>query len=233
MIRRLTALLILPLLLIPLHASAHQDPPSYNRITLNESAQREIDNDLLVAVLFAQAEGRDAATPSDEVNRAMDWAISVAKAHPDIKVQTLGYNTHPIYNKSTIRGWRVQQSLRLEGRDSGVLGDLIARLQEQLKLQSLGYQVSDEQRRKYLGELTQAALQRFSDRAAEIARALGRSGYQIVRLNINDGQHSPAPMVRGMRMEAMAADAVAPARIEAGTQKMSVSVNGEIELNAK
>ena len=64
MIRRLTPLLILPLLLIPLHASAHQDPPSYNRITLNESAQREIDNDLLVAVLFAQAEGRDAATPS-------------------------------------------------------------------------------------------------------------------------------------------------------------------------
>lgn len=224
--------LILFLLLTSSGLLADQVPPSYDRVTLNESAQQEIDNDLLVVVLFAQAEGRDAATPSDEVNRAMDWAINVAKSHAEIKIQTLGYSTQPVYSKNSIRGWRVRQSLRLESRDSRLLGDLIGQLQSELKLQSIGYQVSQEQRRKHLGDLTELALQRFTGRASQIARSLGRSGFRIVRLNINDGHHSPAPMVRSIMMEAKADMAVAPARIEAGTQQLSVSVNGEIELNA-
>ena len=210
---------------------AHQDELPYNRVNLNESAMTEIDNDLLVTVLFAQAEGRDAAAPADEVNRKIDWAVNLAKSHTAIKVQTLSYSTQPVYSKSNIRGWRVNQSLRLESRDSRLLGDLIGKLQEQLQVKSIGYQVSDEQRRKYLDTLTTEALQRFSARAAHIAKSLGRSGFRIVRLHINDGQNRPMPMARGMMLESAKADmSVAPARIEAGTQQMTVSVNGEIEL---
>jgi len=214
-------------------AMAHSDTPQYNRVSLNESAQTEVDNDLLVAVLFAHAEGRDAAMPADEVNRMMDWAVNMAKSHPEVKVQTLGYHSNAIYNKSTIRGWRVNQSLRLESRDSRLLGDLIAKLQEQLKVQSIGYQVSDEQRRKYLDELTAEALARFQDRATHIAKSLGRNAYRVVRLNINDSRQTPMPVARGMMMEASADRGVAPARIEAGTQQMTISVNGEIELSEK
>jgi predicted secreted protein len=232
MMRCSTLPLMLILLLISSGLLAEQNAPTYNRVTLNESAQQEIDNDLLVVVFFAQAEGQRAMEPADEVNRAMDWAISVARSHPGIKAQTLAYSTQPIYDKSTIRGWRVRQSLRLESSDSRLLGDLIGQLQAQLKLQSIGYELSDGQRRKYLGDLTALALQRFTERAEAIARSLGRGGFRIVRLNINDGRHSPAPVVRSMMMEAKADMAVAPARIEAGTQELTVSVNGEIELNA-
>jgi len=228
--------LSLPLLLLfplftaipPLHADT---PPSYNRVSLNGSAEAEVENDLLVAVLYAQAEGREPAEPADQVNRVMDWAVNLAKSHPEVKVQTLGYHTQAIYNKNNIRGWRVNQSLRLESRDSRVLGDLIAKLQEQMQVQSVAYQVSNEQRRAHLDDLTAVALQRFEERAAHITRTLGRSGYRIVRININDGYHAPAPIARGMLMEAAAADvAVAPARIEAGTQQITVSIDGEIEL---
>ena len=225
--------LILALMLVLFSGTglAHSETPQYNRVSLNESAQMDVDNDQLVAVLFAQAEGKDAATPADEVNRMMDWAVSLAKSHPEVKVQTLGYHSNAIYNKNTIRGWRVNQSLRLESRDSRQLGDLIARLQEQLKVQSIGYQVSDEQRRRHLDNLTAEALARFQDRARHIAKSLGRSGYRVVRLNINDSRHNPMPVARGMMMEASADGGVAPARIEAGTQQMTISVNGEIELN--
>ena len=210
---------------------AHPDTPQYNRVNLNESAQTEVENDLLVAVLFAQAEGRDAATPADEVNRVMDWAISMAKSQPEMKVQTLGYDTSAIYNKGSIRGWRVNQSLRLESRDSRALSDLIAKLQEQLKVQSIGYQVSDEQRRRHLDDLTAEALARFQARARHIARSLGRSNFRVVRIQISDGQPTPMPMARGMMMEAAVDSAIAPARIEAGTRQMTVSVSGEIELS--
>ena len=228
-----TLALTLTLFLLSGVSLAHSETPQYNRVSLNESAQTEVDNDLLVAVLFAQAEGRDAATPADEVNRQMDWAVSLSKSHPGVKVQTLGYQSNAIYNKSNIRGWRVNQSLRLESTDSRDLGDLIAKLQEQLKVQSLGYQVSDEQRRKHLDGLTAEALARFQDRAMHIAKSLGRSAYRVVRININDSRHNPMPVARGMMMEASADKRVAPARIEAGTQQMTISVNGEIELSEK
>ena len=212
---------------------AHQDPPQYNRVSLNESAQTEVENDLLVAVLFAQAEGRDAAAPADQVNKMMDWAVNLAQSHTGIKVQTLAYRSNAIYNKGNLRGWRVNQSLRLESRDSRELGDLIARLQEQLKVQSIGYQVSDEKRRQHLDSLTAEALSRFQARADHIAKSLGRKGFRLVRININDSRQNPMPMARGMMMEASADSRVAPARIEAGTQTMTISVNGEIELREK
>lgn len=212
-------------------AVAQSDPPVYNRVSLNESAQTEVENDLLVAVLFAQAEGRDAATPADMVNRIMDWAVTMAKSHPEVKAQTLNYRTNAVYKKSSIKGWRVNQSLRLESRDSRQLGDLVAELQEQLQVQSIGYQVSDGQRRKHLDGLTKTALGRFQSRAQHIAKSLGRRSYRLVRLNINDGHRNPAPVARGMMMESSADFKVAPARIEAGTRQMTVSVNGEIELS--
>ena len=222
---------LLVLLVCGLQAAYAETPPQYNRVSLNESARAEVENDLLVAVLFAQAEDRAAATPADTVNRAMDWAVSLAKSHPEVKVQTLGYRTQAIYNKSNIRGWRVSQSLRLESRDSRLLGDLIAQLQERLQVQSVAYEVSEEQRRANLDQLTAAALQRFQQRAAHVAGALGRDSYRIVRININDGHDGPVPIARGMMMEAAADTAVAPARIEAGTQQITVSINGEIELS--
>lgn len=225
--------LLVPVMLLLLTAplAAHQDVLPYNRISLNESAMIEIDNDLLVVMLFAQAEGRNATQPADEVNRQIDWAINLVKSHPEIKIQTMDYNTQPVYSKNNIRGWRVNQSLRLESRDSRLLGDLIGRLQEQLQVQSINYQISDEQRRKYLDSLTAEALENFRARAEHITKALGRSGFRIVQLHINDGQNRPMPMARGMMLESKADMAIAPARIEAGTQQMTISVNGEIELN--
>ncbi|WP_078121515.1 SIMPL domain-containing protein [Thiosocius teredinicola] len=210
---------------------AAQEELPYNRVTLNESASQDVDNDQLVAVLFAQAEGSDAAQPADEVNRIMDWALKLAKEHSEVKSQTLGYNTQPVYNKSAIRGWRVNQSLRLESRDARVLGDLIGKLQQQLQVQSLNYQVSEEQRRKHLDALTDNALRRFQQRAATVAKSLGRSSYRIVRLDINDGRQNPMPMMRGAVMHAEADFAPAPAAIDAGTQSMQVSVSGEIEVS--
>ncbi|MGB5202319.1 MAG: SIMPL domain-containing protein [Sedimenticolaceae bacterium] len=210
---------------------AHTDIPLYNRVSLNAAAQTEVETDLLVVVLFAQAEGSQAAAPADEVNRLMDWAMSMLKSNPDVKAQTLGYRSSAIYKDNKIRGWRVNQSLRLEGRDGRLLGDLISELQAQLKVQSIDYQVSDERRSEHLDELTAAALARFQQRAEHIAKSLGRAGYRLVRLNINEGGHSPMPGMGARMMSAQADSMVAPARIESGTQVITVSVNGEIELS--
>lgn len=221
------------LFILPLAAIADSRPLTYDRIELHESATTDVDNDLLVAELFAQAEGRDAATPANQVNQLIAWAIDQAKQHDTIKLQTLGYNSNPVYKNSTIHGWRVSQSIRLESHDSSVLSNLIGELQAKLKVSSIGYQVSDQQRRNHLDDLTDAALRRFTERATRIARTLGHGGFRIVRLSINDDQPRPMPVARGLMMEAAGDRAVAAPQLEAGTRKLSVSINGEIELDPK
>ena len=228
---RLTlALLIACLALLSLAAVAETDP-TFNRVTLTESAQQAVENDRLVVILFAQADGKQAAPPADEVNRVMDWALAIANSHPEVRVQTEGYSSSPIYKDARIRGWRVRQALRLEGEDSRLIGDLVGQLQAKLNIQSIGYELSEAQQRQHLATLTETALERFQARATEVTAALGRSSYRIVRLDINDNQRQPAPVMRAMMAGASADAMPAPARIQAGTQMMSVNVSGEIELS--
>lgn len=228
--RRFLSCLCLAIGLLPFAAPA-TDLPTYNRVAFSESASTEVDNDLLVVILFAQSEDQDPQGPANEVNQAIDWALAMAADQPRIKTQTLGYQTTPYYRDGKIRGWRVRQSLRLEGADSQALGDLTGRLQARLAVQSVEYTVSDERRRETLKALTDSALGHFTRRAQQTAMALGRSGYRLVRLNIIDGQQNPSPRIRAMAAEAQAAPA--PANFAAGRQRLVVSVNGEIELDAE
>ena len=230
MSRLMLALLITCLSTVSLPVAA-ETSPTFNRVTLNESAQHAVENDRLVVILFAQAEGKQPAPPADEVNRVMDWALAIANSHADVQVQTEGYSSNPIYKDARIRAWRVRQALRLEGGDSRLIGDLVGQLQEKLNIQSIGHEVSEAQQRKHLAALTETALTRFQARASDITKALGRSSYRIVRLNINDNQRHPAPVMRAMVAGASADAMPAPARIQAGTQMMSVNVSGEIELS--
>jgi predicted secreted protein len=220
---------LLLLLALPLAADADQQGPTHNLVNLSVDATAEVDNDLLVAVLYAQREGSEPARLADEVNQTVNWAIAQAKTTPGIKVQTQSYNTQPVHRNSQLVGWRVSQSLRLESRDAGVLSDLIGQLQERLAVQSLGFQVSDEARRKADEQLTAEALDRFIERARLITKQLGRSSYRLVRIEVNSaGGPPPRPMLRAMAMDAEMA-AAAPA-LEAGTQRLAVTVNGTIEL---
>ena len=209
--------------------AADAEGSTHNLVNLSVDASTEVDNDLLVAVLYAQREGSQPARLADEVNQAVNGAVAQAKATPGIKVQTQSYNTQPVYRNGKLTGWRVSQSIRLESRDAATLSDLVGKLQEQLAVQTLAFEVSDDARRKADETLTTEALDRFTARARLITKQLGRSSYRLVQLNVNSsGGPMPRPM---MRVAAMEADmAVAAPKLEAGTQRLAVSINGTIEL---
>ncbi len=206
---------------------------TYNRVSFKAEAQIEVQQDLMVAVLSAQREGRRADHLAHEVNQMIQRAVAQVKQHSRIKVRTLSYQTYPIHDKKRTARWRVHQSLRLESRDSQLLGSVLGQLQSELQLQSLDYRVSPTQQQQHQSALTRAALENFQQRAFEITRALGMQRYQLVRINVNGGGQGFAPRpLRRERMMLAAADA-APVTLEAGTQRLSVAVNGEIELFSK
>lgn len=208
---------------------AAEPPPRYDQINLSAVASQETDNDTLVAVLSAQKEGSDPAALSDGVNRLIGQALSQAKQQPEIKVQTLGYQTSPIYQQQRLSGWRVKQSLRLESRNSERLSQLLSGLQGTLALESISYAVSDERRQAVEEALIKQALEAFQKRAELITHQLGRQSYRLVEMSISNSDQPVRPM--RMRASMMTVEsAVAMPQLEAGSQTLRVEINGRIEL---
>ena len=212
-------------------ALAHESEPTYNRVSLSVSVEREVENDILIAVLFAEHQAQRQQTVSREVNKAIRWALDESKQRDGIKVQTTHYNTSPVYTKKVISGWRARQSIRLESSDPEQLGELIGELQERLSIESVNYAVSKAARDVVEESLTTDALAQYRRRAELITHNLGRKSYRIVQLNINtQGGVRPRQMAyanRGM----MATEAGAAPAIEAGVQKITVSITGAINVS--
>jgi predicted secreted protein len=206
----------------------------YDQVELSASAEQDVANDLLIAVLYTEHEGQRQAEVAGRVNDAMAWALGIAKPASGIKVQTLQYSTWPLYaNDSTsITGWRARQALRIEGRDAKAVGELIASLQARLAVESIAYGVSREARRTAEDALTASALAQFEARASQIAQVLGRPGYRLVSLRIADTGQPGMPVPYRAVMMAEADVKAAPAQIEAGEQSLSVTVSGTIQLDA-
>jgi len=99
-------ILLLVLALAALPALGHEPEPRYNRASFSVSATEDVANDTLVAVLAVQRDGSSARQLATEVNQVMAWALAKAKEAPAIKVQTLDYQTNPIYQKNVVTGWR-------------------------------------------------------------------------------------------------------------------------------
>lgn len=210
-----------------------QESIVYDQISLAATAEREIDNDELVAVVYAQAQAARQVEAADQVNNDIRWALEQAESTRGVSAQTLQYNSYPVYGDNRrIIAWQARQSLRLESRDSDRLSELVGELQSRVAVESISYQVSREARESADDELIAEALGTFNRRARLVADELGRPGYRIVRLDINTGGGVPTPIAYRNRaaMDEIAVTAAAPA-FEAGTQSVAVSVFGTIELD--
>ncbi len=213
-------------------AWADDEKLHYNQVNLSATALDEIKNDILVAILYVQEEGRDPKNLADRVNKKVNKAVERAKQLNEIKVQTLAYRTNPYYKKQKIAGWRVRQSIRLESKNFSQLSQLIGELQESLALEQVNYQISPERRGKSENRAIEKAIAAFKKRASVVSEQLGFKSYKLIDINIStSGGH---PVMQGIvRTEMYARDSLkqmTPPTLEGGTQAIQVNVNGRIEL---
>ena len=216
------------LFILPLLAQAHETETHYDRINLSASAQTRLANDTIVASLYAEEEGSNAALLADIVNKKIQWAIATVKQNPQIKLQTSAYTTSPVYQKNKIMSWRVRQTIALESLDMPKVSELLGVLQSRLALQGMHFTVSPELKNTTDDALINEAMAAFDARARLVSAQLKRKGYKIVDLNIatsgNPGGY------RRYEMHAMAMDSVSAPAIEGGEQDVQVTVSGSIEL---
>lgn len=205
----------------------HEGKPRYDRVSLSVAAERNVENDLLAAALFAEHQAQRQQMVSMEVNEAIRWALTQAKRKAAVKVRTMQYNTSPIYDKQVITGWHARQSSQLESKGPD---QLIEDLQTRLSIGSVNYAVSKPARDSVEESLTTEAIAQFSLRAELITCDLGRSSDRIVRMNINTEAVRPQSRAFASRDMVAMEQSSMPA-IKAGVRKASVNISGTIEVD--
>jgi len=200
-----------------------------NRVSFQVESSREVANDRVRAVVGITDEDADAARLADRVNQTMARALAKARTAAGVRVESGGYTTYPVHENGKLRRWRASQDLVLESAGVQAITELIGALQAELQLRSVEFQVSPERRRATEDELIAEALKFFQARAEIIRTNLGARHYEVVQISIN-GDHGPP--IRPMQMEARSVGAmVAPPALESGSSRLTIFVNGTIELD--
>ncbi|HHO67496.1 MAG TPA: DUF541 domain-containing protein [Gammaproteobacteria bacterium] len=231
--KQFLTVLLAGLWLAAVPAGAAQPSAAYDRVSFQLDLDREVANDHAEAVLSVTDEDRNPAELASRINSAMRWALDMALAEKQVKVQSGSYRTYPVYDDKKIVRWRGRQDLVLESGDVDALSRLVGRLQTRLQMQSLRFSVAPDTRRKVEDGLIEQVLAAFEARAARIATALGARGYRIVRIDLGTSGRPPVLPVRMESARRLTAAAVPPPAMESGTSRIGVQLSGTIELRRK
>jgi predicted secreted protein len=214
-------------------------------VTLSASDQKKVTQDLLVASLRIEIDNKDSRKVQDDINKAMKTALDTVKAEPEIKVSTGSYyvynfDPNPAPPKPLSADemkkrmvWKGSQTIDLKSKDAQKALDILAKLQDMgFVMNGLNYTLSPELAEAQKDELLIGALKKIQNKAALVAKTLGKSGYEIADLTI-DGSYVPQQPVAMMSMardgimekSAMAAPVAAPSEDD-----VSLSVSARVVL---
>jgi len=211
-------------------AARADDELHYNQVRLQSQQSESVSNDTMHVTLQTYAEMQDPARLAARINQEMEWALAKAQEVEGVKVSTGSYQTWPVTRKEVTTGWRGQQTLILESRDTEVLSRLTGQLQEKLQIKSMNFTVSDEKRVAVENRLIDIALNAFKERARIVGDNLKADGYRIVEVNVGTTTQRP-PVMYQARMATMSSAAGEAVAVEGGESDVRVTVNGTIELH--
>ena len=226
--------LALPVLLAAATAAAEAPAVRENLLSFTTTASREVVQDRLSITLQAVREGPDAAAVQAQLKQVLESALAEARksAEPgQLEVRTGGFTIYPRHAKDgRIAGWQGQAELALEGRDGPRVAQAAGRLSD-LNVIGVGYGLSKELTERHEAEVAAEAIRNYRERAGELARQFGFSGYTLGEVSVQTVDSGPGP--RPMMMRAKAAEmapADAPLPVEPGKGTITATVNGTILL---
>jgi predicted secreted protein len=215
---------------LPSYANEPDGDLNYNLYHLSASAEDEIDNDIMKVTLLASQQSLKSSDANKVVNQQMSAALGILKKTKDIQYQTGNYQTQPVYQNRQITGWNASQKIELKSTDVDQLSDVLGKLQKELKISSMSFDVSKPVRQKAENSLSVEALNQFKQRAELIQKTMGADQYQVVAIDINTGTQRP-PMQRTMMRADMSMSSASPAPlVESGNSTVTVNVTGQIQL---
>ncbi len=225
----------LSVLLFPaalLGSTAQADNLHYNQVSLRTEVSQEVPHDLMQVILYSEAQDNDPAKLAASITENLNKAIAQARQSKGVQVSLGSRHSYPVYsdNGEHISAWRERAELRLESAQFSQLSKLTGELLQQLKMGGMTFSIADSTRQASEDALIKTAVESFKARAQLTSETLGGNAYKIVNLSFNSGFQPPMP-VRMAAMKGMAMNEAAPApEIEAGSSKVTLSVDGVIEV---
>jgi predicted secreted protein len=204
-----------------------------NLVSLQAQGSLEVQQDMLTISMNTTKEGADATAVQTQLKTALDAALTEAKkvAQPgQLDVRTGNFSMYPRYGRDgKINGWQGSTELVLEGRDFARISTLAGKINT-LNLGNVSFGLSREARARVESEVTAQAIERFKNKANDISKGFGFTGYTIreVSVNANDQGYVPRPRMMAMEAKAMSADAAVP--VEAGRSTVVVTVQGSVQM---
>lgn len=213
-------------------STAQADNLHYNQVSLRTEVSQEVPHDLMQVILYSEAQDNDPAKLAASITESLNKAIAQARQSKGVQVSLGSRHSYPVYsdNGEHISAWRERAELRLESAQFSQLSKLTGELLQQLKMGGMTFSIADSTRQASEDALIKTAVESFKARAQLTSETLGGNAYKIVNLSFNSGFQPPMP-VRMAAMKGMAMNEAAPApEIEAGSSKVTLSVDGVIEV---
>lgn len=213
-------------------STAQADNLHYNQVSLRAEVSQEVPHDLMQVILYSEAQDNDPAKLAASITENLNKAIAQARQSKGVQVSLGSRHSYPVYsdNGEHISAWRERAELRLESAQFSQLSKLTGELLQQLKMGGMTFSIADSTRQASEDALIKTAVESFKARAQLTSETLGGNAYKIVNLSFNSGFQPPMP-VRMAAMKGMAMNEAAPApEIEAGSSKVTLSVDGVIEV---
>ena len=209
-------------------------PVPANVVNISASGFMEVPQDWLSMSLNTTREGPDAVTVQNQLKQALEAALVVARgsAKPQqLEVRTGQFSLHPRYGTNgKINGWMGSTELVLEGRDFALISATAGKIQT-LTMGNMGFSLSREARQKLEADVQALAIDRFKQRATEVAKGFGFASYSLREVAVSSADQEGRPVQpRMMAMEAKAAMSDAAVPVEAGKSTVNVTVSGSIQL---
>ncbi len=209
-------------------------PVPANVVNISASGFMEVPQDWLSMTLNTTREGPDAVTVQNQLKQALDAALTVARANAkpqQLEVRTGQFSLHPRYGSNgKINGWMGSTELVLEGRDFALISATAGKIQT-LTMANMGFSLSREARQKLEADVQALAIERFKQRASDVAKNFGFAGYSLREVAVSSADQEGRPIQpRMMAMEAKAAMSDAAVPVEAGKSTVNVTVSGSVQL---
>ncbi|OPH14081.1 hypothetical protein FE88_33750, partial [Azospirillum brasilense] len=140
---------------------------------------------------------------------------------------------YPRYGKDgKITAWQGRAELVLQARDFSRITTTAGRIQS-MPISQIAFDLSKEARARVQAEAQTRAIEEFKNRAGELAKGFGFSGYSLREVSVNSDEVSPGPRApRMMAVQAKSAMASADESVpvEAGKTQVVVHVSGSVQL---
>lgn len=204
------------------------------RIEFQTEVSRVLPNDLMRATLFIEANDKEAGKLARTLTLAINDGLRKSKAYDDVKVSSGNQQSWPIYGKNNhLDGWRGRAELNIESKNFKAASELVAKLQENLQLQGISFGVAEETRQSSEQAMTNEAIAAFKAKAEAVRKAWGASTYKLVQMSLGSNGGGPVyrPQMAMMMKVSSSQDAMPAQEVAAGESRLSVSVNGSIQVS--